>query len=85
MKAGDMVSVMTNCVCYAPVESVGMDGVVVSVLDGLVDGVWYEDKMEVMFLEDVGGHRSWLYDESELERTSDLKFTGTRKSYKEKD
>lgn len=62
MKVGDSVVVLTNNVCYAPVETVGVDGFIVEVLEGKR----YRDKVSVRFLEPVGGYTSWLYDLREL-------------------
>jgi hypothetical protein len=84
MKAGDVVYVMTNCESYAPSESVGMEGVIVEVLDGIVDGISYRGKAEVMFLEEVCGYRTWIYSLSELDKVSDFGDMSSRRSYKER-
>lgn len=67
IKKGSAVKPFYTGICNAPVETIDVEGVVVDVLDGVVDGVKYHGKYEVMFLEAIAGYRTWLYDYNELD------------------
>jgi hypothetical protein len=84
IKKGSTVKPFYTGICNAPVESVDVEGVVVDVLDGVVDGVRYHNKYEVMFLEPIGGYRTWLYDYNELDLSDEPLVTMRRENYKYK-
>lgn len=65
MKVGDSIMIYSTAVCYAPVESIGMQGVIVEDLSG---GLYPAGRYMVRFTEPVCGYTSWIYDERELLR-----------------
>lgn len=75
---GDSVTVVGNHICFAPLTSIGESGVVVEVLDGVVDGITYVRKCRVLFPDVIKetygggvGYRDWLYDYDELTSSGD--------------
>ena len=74
---GDTVIVTGTHVCFAPYMAIGEEGVVVEVLNGVVDGISYENKVRVLFPEEIKesyksdrGYRDWLFDFSEITSSS---------------
>jgi hypothetical protein len=74
---GDSVVVTGVHICSAPYLCIGEEGVVVEVLNGVVDGITYENKLRVLFPEEIKetyksnrGYRDWLFDFSEVTSSS---------------
>lgn len=74
---GDAVTVTGVHICSAPYLCIGEEGVVVEVLNGVVDGITYENKLRVLFPEEIKetyksnrGYRDWLFDFSEVTSSS---------------
>jgi len=67
LKLGSAVFVLSTNICNAPSECLGEEGVVMEVLDGLVDGVRYKTKVRVGFADSIGGYRDWLFDFREVD------------------
>lgn len=81
IKVGDPVIPVYTGITYAPVETVGVSGFVTGVLDGIVDGIKYRNKYIVSFVEPIADHRSWIFDEVELE-VEDLIPMSSQEAYR---
>lgn len=66
LNVGDVVFVLGTHICNAPSECLGEDGVVLEVLDGIIDGVRYRNKVRVGFPDVICGYRDWLFDYREV-------------------
>lgn len=76
-KVGDAVTVTGVHICSAPYLCIGEDGVVVEVLNGVIDGITYKNKVRVLFPDVIKetynselGYRDWLFDFSEVTSSS---------------
>jgi len=67
LELGSVVFVLSTNICNAPSECLGEEGVVMEVLDGLVDGIRYKTKVRVGFADSIGGYRDWLFDFREVD------------------
>ena len=77
LEVGSVVFVLSTNICNAPSECLGEEGIVLEVLDGLVDGIRYKSKVRVGFVDSIAGYRDWLFDFREVDLVDGVLPFGT--------